>query len=198
MPRLPSATRRRGRVSRESAGAPLQFPTDEDADPPQMKPRLSSSSGPRASRSLMRMSERDARGPQEHEHLFLIGGAPAAKDEYAWTARAPACSTSAVPRRLDRGDVDPPHVHHVATAYSGYGYQFWTLPSQSRRFALLGAFGQAIFVDPQLRLGADHYSGTARPAQLQRWVRAVARNRGTLRHLVTAPVMKCAAVEAKS
>ncbi|HTE35171.1 MAG TPA: hypothetical protein VK630_01385 [Reyranella sp.] len=110
-----------GRTQSFAGGAPLQFPTGEDADPPRMKPRLSSSSGLRASRSLMHMSERDARSPEEHEHLLLVGGAPAAKDEYAWTARAPACSTSAVPRRLDRGDVDPLHVHHVATAYSGYG-----------------------------------------------------------------------------
>src|SRR6185312_4445582 len=34
-----------------------------------MKLGSSSSSGPRASRSLMRMSERDARGPEDHEHL---------------------------------------------------------------------------------------------------------------------------------
>ena len=46
-----------------------------DAEPPGIKLGLSSSSGPRASRSLMRMSERDARGPEEHEHLSLIGAA---------------------------------------------------------------------------------------------------------------------------
>jgi CubicO group peptidase (beta-lactamase class C family) len=40
----------------------------------------------------------------------------------------------------------------TATRYYGYGYQFWILPGESRRFALLGAFGQSIFVDPQLRL----------------------------------------------
>jgi CubicO group peptidase (beta-lactamase class C family) len=40
----------------------------------------------------------------------------------------------------------------AATPYYGYGYQFWTFPGKSRRFALLGVFGQSIFVDPQLRL----------------------------------------------
>jgi CubicO group peptidase (beta-lactamase class C family) len=40
----------------------------------------------------------------------------------------------------------------AATPYFGYGYQFWTFPGKSRRFALLGVFGQSIFVDPQLRL----------------------------------------------
>jgi CubicO group peptidase (beta-lactamase class C family) len=40
----------------------------------------------------------------------------------------------------------------TATPYFGYGYQFWTFPGASRRFALLGVFGQSIMVDPQLRL----------------------------------------------
>jgi len=40
----------------------------------------------------------------------------------------------------------------TATPYFGYGYQFWTYPGATRRFALLGVFGQSIFVDPQLRL----------------------------------------------
>lgn len=40
----------------------------------------------------------------------------------------------------------------AATPYFGYGYQFWTFPGKSRRFALQGVFGQSIFVDPQLRL----------------------------------------------
>lgn len=39
-----------------------------------------------------------------------------------------------------------------ATPYYGYGYQFWTFPGSVRRFALLGVYGQTIFVDPQLRL----------------------------------------------
>ena len=66
----PSASFLAGR--RPHRSAPLQFSTGEDADPPRMKLGLSCSSGPRASRSLMLMSERDARGPEEHEHLFLF------------------------------------------------------------------------------------------------------------------------------
>lgn len=40
----------------------------------------------------------------------------------------------------------------TATSYFGYGYQFWTFPTKARRFALLGVFGQTMFVDPELRL----------------------------------------------
>jgi CubicO group peptidase (beta-lactamase class C family) len=39
-----------------------------------------------------------------------------------------------------------------ATPHYGYGYQFWIYPGQARRFALLGVYGQSIFVDPGLRL----------------------------------------------
>lgn len=50
-----------------------------------------------------------------------------------------------------------------ATPYFGYGYQFWTFPGQARRFALLGVFGQMIFVDPQLRLVMVHTAVNATP-----------------------------------
>jgi CubicO group peptidase (beta-lactamase class C family) len=39
-----------------------------------------------------------------------------------------------------------------ATPYMGYGYQFWIFPGERRRFALLGVYGQSIFVDPGLKL----------------------------------------------
>jgi CubicO group peptidase (beta-lactamase class C family) len=39
-----------------------------------------------------------------------------------------------------------------ATRYFGYGYQFWSFPGEKRRFALLGVYGQSIFVDPELKL----------------------------------------------
>jgi CubicO group peptidase (beta-lactamase class C family) len=39
-----------------------------------------------------------------------------------------------------------------ATTYFGYGYQFWLYPGEKRRFALLGVYGQSIFVDPELKL----------------------------------------------
>jgi CubicO group peptidase (beta-lactamase class C family) len=41
---------------------------------------------------------------------------------------------------------------HTATPYFGYGYQFWLFPGQKRRFALLGVYGQSVFVDPELKL----------------------------------------------
>ena len=47
-----------------------------------------------------------------------------------------------------------PHAFHPrqATPYFGYGYKFWLFPSTQRRFALLGVYGQSIFVDPGQRL----------------------------------------------
>lgn len=39
-----------------------------------------------------------------------------------------------------------------ATPFFGYGYQFWLYPGEKRRFALLGVYGQSIFVDPELKL----------------------------------------------
>ena len=46
--------------------------------------------------------------------------------------------------------------------YLGYGYQVWLMPGAHRRFALLGVYGQAIYVDPaaglvmvHLAVGAD-------------------------------------------
>ena len=43
-----------------------------------------------------------------------------------------------------------------ATPYYGYGYQVWTFPSNKRRFALLGVYGQSIFVDPEQKLVMVH------------------------------------------
>ncbi|MES2632997.1 MAG: serine hydrolase [Pseudomonadota bacterium] len=46
-----------------------------------------------------------------------------------------------------------PHVQpFIASAYFGYGNQFWVFPGNKRRFALIGVRGQVIFVDPELRL----------------------------------------------
>jgi CubicO group peptidase (beta-lactamase class C family) len=39
-----------------------------------------------------------------------------------------------------------------ATPYLGYGYQFWIFPGEHRRFAMLGAYGQSIYVDPAQKL----------------------------------------------
>ena len=40
----------------------------------------------------------------------------------------------------------------IATGFFGYGYQTWIFPGERRMFALLGVYGQSIFVDPQSRL----------------------------------------------
>jgi CubicO group peptidase (beta-lactamase class C family) len=48
-----------------------------------------------------------------------------------------------------------------ATPYFGYGYQTWIFPGQQRRFALLGVYGQAIFVDPARKLVMVHLAANA-------------------------------------
>jgi len=62
-----------------------------------------------------------------------------------------------VPKEWGREATQPtpgyPHLKPgVATPYMGYGYQFWVFPGSNRRFALQGMRGQAIFVDPELKL----------------------------------------------
>ena len=47
-----------------------------------------------------------------------------------------------------------------ATPWFGYGYQFWIFPGEQRRFALLGVYGQAIYVDPSLKLVLVHTAVT--------------------------------------
>ena len=48
-----------------------------------------------------------------------------------------------------------------ATPYYGYGYQVWTFPGAKRRFALLGVYGQSIFVDPEQKLVMVHLAANA-------------------------------------
>jgi CubicO group peptidase (beta-lactamase class C family) len=48
-----------------------------------------------------------------------------------------------------------------ATPYYGYGYQVWTFPGTKRRFALLGVYGQSIFVDPAQKLVMVHLAANA-------------------------------------
>lgn len=71
-----------------------------------------------------------------------------------------------------------------ATPYFGYGYQFWTFPGERRRFAMLGVYGQAIFVDPQLKLVMVHVSAnaTARSGQTTLGAEMDALWRGLVRH----------------
>ena len=56
-------------------------------------------------------------------------------------------------REATQPSPDHPHLKPgVATPYLGYGYQFWVFPGSNRRFAFQGVRGQAIFVDPELKL----------------------------------------------
>lgn len=66
-----------------------------------------------------------------------------------------------------------------ATPYYGYGYQVWTFPGAKRRFALLGVYGQAIYVDPEQKLVLVHLAAnaTARAGQT-----TLARELGALWH----------------
>jgi CubicO group peptidase (beta-lactamase class C family) len=54
-----------------------------------------------------------------------------------------------------------------ATPRLGYGYQFWIFPGEKRRFALLGVYGQAIYVDPALKLVLVH-TAAAKSARIGR------------------------------
>jgi CubicO group peptidase (beta-lactamase class C family) len=45
---------------------------------------------------------------------------------------------------------------YAATSFFGYGYHTWIFPGDRRMFALLGAHGQAIYVDPTSRLVLVH------------------------------------------
>lgn len=50
----------------------------------------------------------------------------------------------------------PGQMDHHGSSYFGYGLQTWLLPGRPRRFMLLGVYGQAIFVDPALKLVVVH------------------------------------------
>jgi CubicO group peptidase (beta-lactamase class C family) len=45
----------------------------------------------------------------------------------------------------------------------GYGYQFWIFPGERRRFAMLGVYGQSVFVDPGLKLVMVQTGANAAP-----------------------------------
>lgn len=50
----------------------------------------------------------------------------------------------------------PGRMRYRGSTYLGYGLQTWLLPGSQRRFALLGIHGQAIYVDPALKLVVVH------------------------------------------
>jgi CubicO group peptidase (beta-lactamase class C family) len=71
-----------------------------------------------------------------------------------------------------------------ATPYYGYSYQFWTFPSEKRRFAMIGVYGQMIFVDPGLKLVMVQTAAnaTAKAGQTTLGKDADAFWRGVVRH----------------
>jgi CubicO group peptidase (beta-lactamase class C family) len=50
----------------------------------------------------------------------------------------------------------PGHMDYQGHHYFGYGLQVWLLPGSHHQFALLGIYGQAIYVDPVLKLVMVH------------------------------------------
>ena len=50
----------------------------------------------------------------------------------------------------------PGNMDYHGAHYYGYGLQVWLLPGSHRQFALLGIYGQAIYVDPVLKLVMVH------------------------------------------
>jgi CubicO group peptidase (beta-lactamase class C family) len=48
---------------------------------------------------------------------------------------------------------------------NGYGYQVWTMRGEKRRFVVRGVYGQAIYVDPELKLVLVH-TAVARTASI--------------------------------
>lgn len=50
----------------------------------------------------------------------------------------------------------PGRMQNRGSTYLGYGLQTWLLPGSQRRFALLGIYGQAIYVDPAQKLVMVH------------------------------------------
>lgn len=76
--------------------------------------------------------------------------------------------TQVIPREflLDATDwTREPEAFHPkrATPYWGYGYQFWIFPGEHRRFAMLGVYGQSVFVDPGLKLVMVQTGANATP-----------------------------------
>src|SRR4030095_15723786 len=50
----------------------------------------------------------------------------------------------------------PAFAPKVSPPANGYGYQFWTMRGEKRRFYMRGVYGQSIYVDPELKLVLVH------------------------------------------
>jgi CubicO group peptidase (beta-lactamase class C family) len=130
----------------------------------------------------------------EHDATWLIypvdgveiaqGGFSATLRDYARLGRLLACDglrddRQVIPReyllRATSAALQPPAFQSmIAEPYYGYGFQFRIFPCASRRFALLGIYGQYLFVDPTLRLVMVHTGATRDPSDLELYREAAA------------------------
>ena len=68
----------------------------------------------------------------------------------------------------------------TATPYYGYGYLFWLLPFHSRTFALLGIYGQSLFVQPESKIVLVHTAVYPEPRKVDAVAECDALWRGVL------------------
>ncbi len=89
----------------------------------------------------------------------------------------------------DASRADPPFRPDERTGRFGYSCQTWLLPGPRRQFALLGIHGQAVFVDPGLRLAMVHLaaSGSASVTKTTLARERLALWRGVVRTALDAP-----------
>lgn len=79
---------------------------------------------------------------------------------------------------------EPPFRPGYDGRYFGYGYQFWLFPGERRRFAMVGVYGQYLFVDPAQKLVMVHVAAnaTAKASDTSLAREADALWRGVVRH----------------
>jgi CubicO group peptidase (beta-lactamase class C family) len=82
-------------------------------------------------------------------------------------------------RWATRADPARPHLWPgTATPFFGYGYQTWIFPRTTGGFALLGVYGQSIYVDPERKLVMVHLAARPLPSNNPEGAQAVALWRG--------------------
>jgi CubicO group peptidase (beta-lactamase class C family) len=82
-------------------------------------------------------------------------------------------------RAATRTEPTRPHLWPgTATPFFGYGYQTWIFPRTTGGFALLGVYGQSIYVDPEAKLVMVHLAARALPSNNPEGAQAVALWRG--------------------
>lgn len=89
-------------------------------------------------------------------------------------------------RMATRADPARPHLFPgTATRFFGYGYQTWIFPRAIGGFALLGVYGQSVYVDPDSKLVMVHLAARKMPSNNPETGQAVALWRGVRAKLVT-------------